>query len=233
MTEFEEYYMGVLYPFQDGVMTIVKQLNLPFYLTGGTALSRHYYNHRFSDDLDLFVNNNDDFGNYVNQIYKALITSAKEHGFTIDQTKIIRFDNFAQFALQKEENITLKLEFVNDVASHFGEFEQNRTLGKVDSIRNILSNKFSAIFRYQVKDIADIWQICRNYKFEYSEILSEAKSKEAGIDAFIIYEIIKTMPVNKIEEIKWIKKPEISLIKKELDIIADDIFHTRSNSLCT
>ncbi len=32
-----------------------KKLETPFYLTGGTALSRHYFNHRYSDDIVLFV----------------------------------------------------------------------------------------------------------------------------------------------------------------------------------
>jgi predicted nucleotidyltransferase component of viral defense system len=32
-----------------------------FYLTGGTALSRAYLNHRYSDDLDFFVNAVNDF----------------------------------------------------------------------------------------------------------------------------------------------------------------------------
>ncbi len=232
MEEFGDFYTKELYPFQDGVMTIVNQLKLPFYLTGGTALSRHYFNHRFSDDLDLFVNNDDNYDNYINQIYKVLIASSNDYSYTLDQTKIRRFNSFTQFVLQKKGDAFLKLEFINDVASHYGDFEQNRIFGKIDSIRNILSNKFSAIFRYQVKDIVDIWQICRNYKFEYSEILEEAKSKEAGIDAFIIGEIIKTTPLNKFEEIKWINKPEIREIKKELDIIADDIFNVRRNSLC-
>ncbi|MCD4795127.1 MAG: nucleotidyl transferase AbiEii/AbiGii toxin family protein [Bacteroidales bacterium] len=29
---------------------------MPFYLTGGTALVRFYLNHRYSEDLDFFVN---------------------------------------------------------------------------------------------------------------------------------------------------------------------------------
>ena len=35
----EKYYTKKLYPFQDGVLNIVKKLNTDFYLTGGTALS--------------------------------------------------------------------------------------------------------------------------------------------------------------------------------------------------
>lgn len=57
MNSFGNYYTEKLYPLQDGVMKIVKDLQLPFYLTGGTALSRFYYHHRYSDDLDYFVNN--------------------------------------------------------------------------------------------------------------------------------------------------------------------------------
>ncbi|MFH1146292.1 MAG: nucleotidyl transferase AbiEii/AbiGii toxin family protein [Pseudomonadota bacterium] len=38
---------------------------LPFYLTGGTALSRHYFAHRYSDNLDLFVNKDPDFNVYT------------------------------------------------------------------------------------------------------------------------------------------------------------------------
>lgn len=49
-----EYYNKVLYPLQDRAIVAFK--DSPFYLTGGTTLSRGYYNHRFSDDLDYFVN---------------------------------------------------------------------------------------------------------------------------------------------------------------------------------
>jgi len=41
-----EFYTKVLYPLQEKVLTVFQ--GLPFYLTGGTALSRGYYQHRFS-----------------------------------------------------------------------------------------------------------------------------------------------------------------------------------------
>ena len=46
------------------------RLPVDFYLTGDTALSRAYLNHRYSDDMDFFVNGSDNFksqaetGNY-------------------------------------------------------------------------------------------------------------------------------------------------------------------------
>src|SRR4030067_703836 len=71
MKESGEYYFKSLCPFQDGILSIVKELRLPFYLTGGTALSRYYFSHRFSDDLDLFLNNDDNFNQYVETFYQT------------------------------------------------------------------------------------------------------------------------------------------------------------------
>ena len=48
-------YFETLYPFQDRVLQTIAGLETGFYLSGGTAASRGYLNHRFSDALDLFV----------------------------------------------------------------------------------------------------------------------------------------------------------------------------------
>jgi hypothetical protein len=50
------FYFTRLYPLQDDVLRVIGTCNTEFYLTGGTAVSRGLLNHRFSDDLDLFVN---------------------------------------------------------------------------------------------------------------------------------------------------------------------------------
>lgn len=52
----KNYYLTSLYPLQDRVLQVINQAKTGFYLTGGTALSRAYLAHRFSDDLDLFTN---------------------------------------------------------------------------------------------------------------------------------------------------------------------------------
>jgi hypothetical protein len=74
----------------------VKKLNQPFYLTGGTALSRHYFNHRFSDDLDLFVNNDANFNNYTETLYKAFLEK-QEAG--VDP--VVIFEIISSFPIEK------------------------------------------------------------------------------------------------------------------------------------
>ncbi len=72
-------------------------------------------------------------------------------------------------------------------ASALTEFETHERLGTIDSWRNILSNKISALFRFEPKDVADIWILSKKKAFEWNIILDEAKTKEAGVDPEIIY----------------------------------------------
>ncbi len=189
-------------------------MKLPFYLTGGTALSRYYFNHRYSDDLDLFVNNDANFSKYTQVLYETLLDKQKDGLFVIDNQKTRRSENFMQLFIIKDEQV-LRVDFVNDIVMHYGEFLEDEILGKIDSLRNILSNKLSAIFRYEAKDIVDIWIICKNLKCYWMEIIKEAMNKEAGVDPVAIYEILSSFPVNKLDLIKWIKPPLPEIFKKK------------------
>ena len=120
MNSSPDYYREKLYPFQDGILKIVKELELPFYLTGGTALSRFYYNHRFSDDLDLFVNDDSEYGNYVTCFWDYLEQNSGSMGFSIDYSSTIRADFFTQIILSMDDTV-LQIDLVNDIARHYGE----------------------------------------------------------------------------------------------------------------
>lgn len=159
MNSYEKFYRESLYPFQDGILNIVKELDTPFYLTGGTALSRHYYNHRYSDDLDLFVNNDAKYSIYVDILFHEFAGLEKEGHFVIDYKRQRKAKDYTQIYLEKslgKDKIYLKIDLVNDVARRYGDIRSDKTLGRVDSWRNILSNKISAIFRYEAKDFSDI-----------------------------------------------------------------------------
>lgn len=226
MNSYEKYYLESLYPLQDGVMNIIQKLNTPFYLTGGTALSRHYFNHRYSDDLDLFVNSDDSYIDYVELIYFKLDELSIANNFVLDKQLTKRAESFSQFFILPLDNadIRLKIDLINDVASNFGTKEQNKVLGVVDSWRNILSNKFSAIYRFEPKDLADIWVICKNKSINWDEIITETKSKEAGIDTDGIYKVLTSVPENQLAKVKWTSEVDCKKVKEELVEIAKDIF---------
>lgn len=211
-------------------MRIVSELNLPFYLTGGTALSRYYFKHRYSDDLDLFVNSNPNYKNYIRQFISALETAHKSGKLVINYDKLMTSDDYTQVIIEKNEAI-LKIDLVNDIDIHFGEIEGDIKLGRVDSWRNILSNKISAIFRFEIKDYVDIWMIAKNKKFNWKQITYEAKQKEAAVDPVEIFELFKSFPFQHLNLIKWKSDFKTEMIKNDFDIISNDIFYGRENSL--
>jgi predicted nucleotidyltransferase component of viral defense system len=50
----EAHYLDKLYPVQDKILQAFSAGKIRHYLTGGTALSRSYLHHRYSDDLVFF-----------------------------------------------------------------------------------------------------------------------------------------------------------------------------------
>jgi len=232
MKQSASFYRDILYPFQDGILNIVRQLNTPFYLTGGTALGRHYFSHRFSDDLDLFVNSEPNYSRHVAQILNALEENQKQFNFAIDYRRLRKEEHYTQIFLTQLENAAdLKLDLINDIAAHYGELEHSKTMGLIDSWRNILSNKLAAVFRYEAKDFADIWIIAKHKPIAWREIISEAKTKEAGIDPLALQEILRSFPPDEVMAVKWNIPIDENNFIADLATIADDIFQGKENSL--
>lgn len=230
----EEYYITCLYPFQSGIINIIKRLNTPFYLTGGTALSRCYYEHRYSEDLDYFINQNEQYNSYIKKIINALKEGADKSGYSIDKKHIIAEENYTQVILTREikgTRVNLKLEFVHDIVKRFGKIIEHHLYGKIDNVMNILSNKVTALYRLEPKDIADIWIIAKNESFSWEEIIGQAKEKEAGINPLQVSEIIREFPLEYIHSIKWKKKIDEKKFIAELNTIARNILFNNKNSL--
>ena len=101
MTSLSEYFEESLYPLQNGVLRAVENCKTQFFLTGGNALSRAYYRHRYSDDLDFFVNNVSDFHEQVDRVFVKL----KEDGFLWDDTTdFISRDSFVSFKVYQKKS---------------------------------------------------------------------------------------------------------------------------------
>jgi hypothetical protein len=221
MTSLSEYYEENLYPLQNGVLRVVENCNVRFYLTGGTALSRAYYHHRYSDDLDFFVNNDSDYNEQTDIVFAHL----REEGFFWDDSRdFTKAPSFRSLKVQwNKSDIFLKLDFVNDLTPHFGDFTTTDFFNRIDPVRNILSNKLGAIFRLAGKDVADIREIALHESVNWPEIINEARQKDAGVELPYIAEIIKTMPRSEFEGVNWIINPGWETFKKDIDKIVFDM----------
>jgi predicted nucleotidyltransferase component of viral defense system len=198
-------------------MNTISKCGVRFFLTGGTALSRAYYRHRYSDDLDFFVNNDDEFSSQV----KEVVFKLKEDGFFWDPTvDFISAKAFTSFKVRWEKSdILLKLDFVNDVASHFGKITETKLFCRTDSIRNMLSNKLTALFRFTGKDVADIREIALRNKVDWTQAIQDARQKEAGIEIPIVCDILQGIPQSEFETVTWTKKPDWQEFRNDIDHI--------------
>lgn len=207
------------------------KLHTQFYLTGGTAISRVFFNHRYSDDLDFFMNANNAFLSEFKKTIDAIKKHCEKKKIDFLKNKTVISDDFGQCFIERE-GVLLKIDFVNDIPVRFGNIQKSSVYSNIDSLQNILSNKISALFRYEPKDIVDIWIIAKNTKFNWKEMIYQAKEKEQGVEPIICADIIRSFPQTRLEQIKWKRNFDSSEIMNDLNIISKEIITGSDNSIC-
>jgi predicted nucleotidyltransferase component of viral defense system len=218
-----KHYLDNLYPLQDKVLNSLSQLASTFYLTGGTALGRHYLNHRFSDDLDFFFNRSTNF-----QKETQSATEELKKTFTLDVR--VESESYVQLMIRLNQ-LDLKVEFVNDVGYRYGQPLPTSLFQRTDHWRNILSNKITALSRQAPKDIADIIFLSRKFEFNWIEIIREAGQKDSWINELEIFKMLDNFPVEKLSIVNWINEPNYLEMGDSLKTIAKDILLGTDNSL--
>lgn len=129
-----------------------------WYLTGGTALAACYFNHRLSEDIDLFTR----LPFRHEQIIPMMTGIADRMRAKITHRVV---DTSLRYDLVLPGNRKLKVDFV-----HY-EFDQLKKPGvldglAVDSIEDIAVNKLLTISqRTASKDYVDLYFILKNYTF--------------------------------------------------------------------
>jgi hypothetical protein len=171
--------------------------------------------------LDFFVNNCDNYDEQLDRVLWLL----REDGFFWDlKSDYTRAENFTTLRVGKANyNALLKLDFVNDLVPLFGTIQDTDLFYRTDSIQNILSNKLSAIFRYSAKDIADIREIALHESVNWSEAISEARQKEAGLDILYVTEILSGIPQAEFDALAWIQEPSWETFRSDIEQIVREM----------
>jgi len=210
------FYFDVLYPLQDRVIQVINQADTDFYLSGGTAASRGYLHHRFSDDLDYFVNDDARFGLWVERIIQAL-----NREWTCEV--LMKEERFARLNLL-QGNTMLKIEMINDVPARVGEVENHSVLGRLDSAENILANKVTAILsREEPKDLADVWGFCRLKNLSLHDAITGAQGKAVGVFPADLARVLCSVQKADWESIRWITAPPLETFISQLIQLGDDL----------
>jgi hypothetical protein len=196
-----EFFLRRLYPMQDAVLARVASTETGFYLTGGTAASRGYLHHRFSDDLDLFVNDDEQFTLWAQRVIDAILTGAWHVEVLRRSARFMRINVTGG-------DVILKIEMINDVPAHVGEVRMHPILGRLDSPENILANKLNAVVdRREPKDFADIWGFCCRMNLSCQAALDAAQSKAAGLFPADVARVLLTVTEDDWKLVRWSDAP--------------------------
>lgn len=214
-----EFYINNLYPLQDKVLKLIEETENSFYLTGGTALSRAWLQHRYSDDLDFFLNKDGSFSRQVQQVYEIL---TKEFGDKVQ--RLMDTSGFHRWLIQADE-VSLKLEFINDVPFRHGIPVATGLFTRTDTVENIASNKLSALSRQEPKDMADLLYIEKLFAPWWPALVEHAKQKDFGVNEIEVASYIGNYPVDKLEAVRWMQSPDLTECKLLANQIAQKVLH--------
>ncbi len=215
------YFYDRLYPFQDRVLALIHPLETGLYLSGGTAASRGYLNHRFSDDIDLFADDDKDFVLWAERVIHT-ISSAKLGELIVG----LREERFFRLTLTHED-VALKIEMINDVPSRVGSIQDHPILGRLDSAENILANKITALLdREEPKDLADIWGFCHLKGLSLEDAISGAQGKAAGVFPADLARLLCSATKADWEAVRWINSPQVDEYLSDLNALGEKLLLT-------
>jgi len=148
-----------------------EELRQRFYFTGGTALSKFYLHHRFSEDLDFFSSEEFSIRSISPFIYKAKSIV----GFSeIDYQQV--FNRFI-FHLIFSPSKSLKVEFTYFL---FRQIEEPQKIGglMVDGLMDIAVNKVFVIFQNpRGRDFFDLYIILKKKQWNIFNNIKKARIK--------------------------------------------------------
>lgn len=212
------YYLEILYPLQDKVLSEISSVETGLYLSGGTAISRGYLQHRFSDDLDIFADDSSQFRLWSSRVINRLSESAEW-----ELNVIQREERLVRMALNSPKAV-LKIEIINDVPLRLGTIKNHPVLGSLDCPENLLANKVSALMdRRESKDLADIWGLCTKLNMSLSSAIDEARGKAAGVFAPDCARVLCEASESDWEAILWQDGPTLSTFLKDIHKLGEDL----------
>ena len=199
---------------------------LGYYLTGGTALSEFYLQHRYSDDLDLFTREKRSLKRDYEDLFKLLIN----HNLQIISAEIA--DGFIRFFVSPSDNTMeqLKIEFARDVPVMISPAKIYEKV-IVDSFEDIAVNKIGCILNREPpepKDFVDLFFVLEESNYSVDYLLNRAKEKEGTLDNEYGILLFATNLL-RVEDFQFlprmIKPLSIEVLKSRLTPIAHDILN--------
>lgn len=216
--------LEVISPLQQRILALFPSLtdSAQFYLTGGTALAHFYLKHRRSRDLDFFTSLEEMIVPFSVRLEKRL----GQEGFSVRKQRGTR--TFIELWIEKEKQSTI-IQFAQDSPFRFEparEFQEFPGL-KVDSLKDIASNKLLALFgRAALRDFVDLYYLVKKAGFSKSDLIRDSQKKDPGFDLYwfgVALDRIKTYEKDSAEMLLLLEPVDFKELLSFFDQWREDI----------
>ncbi|MBU1323365.1 nucleotidyl transferase AbiEii/AbiGii toxin family protein [Patescibacteria group bacterium] len=148
------------------------QLTKRFYLTGGTALSEFYLQHRLSEDIDLFTEKEE-----VNQGVVEAFLKKSARRLKIKKIKLSQFLGLFSYQLIYQDGEELKVDFNYYPFLRIDKGIKFKNLS-VDSLEDIAANKVHTLFmKPRPRDYIDLFFLMTTQNYDLNHLILDAKAK--------------------------------------------------------
>jgi hypothetical protein len=183
----------ILSPLQWDFLSFFFQGAQPFFLTGGTALSAFYLQHRYSEDLDLFTLDSDAF----DRVPLYVADTAARLNATVASLQTA--PQFHRYRLSRNEEAVI-VDFVKEVVPQISEVKNKFDGIVVDTLDDIAANKIcTVVSRAEIKDYIDLYFLARaGYPLENS--IQPAQQKDAGVSQAMVAFLLSEFRLSKVPD---------------------------------
>lgn len=155
-----------------GIVSQSEQITKNFYLTGGTALSEFYLQHRQSLDIDLFSEKQE-----VDQKLTEAFLKKISKNLNIVEIKRSQMMGLVSYILIFNDRQELKVDFNYYPFPRIEKGVKFKNL-EVDSVYDIAANKLHTIFMQpRSRDYLDLYLIMQKYGYSLNKLILAAKAK--------------------------------------------------------
>jgi hypothetical protein len=208
-------YEEILYPVQDKILKAIGlKFDDAFYLTGGTALSRFYFHHRLSEDLDLFTAEEN-----IKTALPIIVREIENLGYSVEVE--CSSVSFGRLYVQLDRETKLKIDLVADYPLKNPVFHPNGFF--LDTLKNIAVNKITAFEdRAELKDLVDLYFIVKEGGINVQEILDLADRKRVPIPYEELLAVNTTGLTGKVLLLKEINEKDLEAFLNYLKGILEE-----------
>ena len=193
-----------IYALQDKVLAAIFSTETTFYLTGGTCLNRFYHKRRYSDDLDLFTNENALFRDDVRILLDTFKSASLPYTIQADTR------DFVRLLIQER----LQLDLVNDRVYRYGKSIRSPLGIVLDNELNICANKLCAIIgRDDPKDMFDLYTIFKKGKIDWKTVITAA-AKKCVLDPEVLEYRLSSFPLELLDLLKVVDPTTVRKMKQ-------------------